>query len=784
MGKGPVPSDIMIIGEVPGFREDETGNPLEGKAKVLLYQFLKEFGIDPKDCYFTNVVKCRTPDLRSPNKEEIKACKQYLDKEFEHVKPKYVMVMGAAAMKAVLNKAKITEVHGQVFEKDGIKYMPVFHPAMAIRDPKKLDPVRLDIERFSQLVKGTINDNQYELNLTVIKNFEDFNEMIQEISKARAVSFDIETNSLNRYDPDGKINCLGLAIKDRQWVLPLNLGLVSWRNQKEVQQQMIDLICMALKRKIYRYKGSKKIKVRREIIAHNGKFDNLWIKVHYRKFFPLTFDTMLAAYILDENSPNSLKYLARAILRAPDYDIDTETKKGQQEAQKNPMKLFYYNGYDVLYTLKLYEYFKKQLEKDEALNKVFRHLLMPASRAFQRIEYTGVYVHQDRFKKVEEELKGKLAEVQKKLDFYVPGVNWSSTKQVADVLFNKLKLPIIETTKSGNPATGESILKRLLGKHPIIELLLEYREVKQSISHFVDGWKSRMVHGKLYPSFKLHGTVTGRLSCVDPNLQQVPRDKTIRSLIGAPPGWTFVQADYSQVELRIAAMLSGDPTMKLVFQTGEDIHTKTAQVLTGKDKPEKEERKKAKPVNFGFLYGMGAPKFVEYARDNYGVIISLEEAKKFRKRFFDTYNMLPAWHDKQRKIVRANGRVRTMVGRLRRLPEVWSPDEKLAAEAERQAINTPVQSFASDITLMAIIELDKKMPRSKFRIVGAVHDAILFMVRNDYLNKALPIIKKTMESPRLLTEVFNINMTVPIVAEIEVGDWGNGVEWKGEKVKV
>jgi DNA polymerase I-like protein with 3'-5' exonuclease and polymerase domains len=269
-------------------------------------------------------------------------------------------------------------------------------------------------------------------------------------------------------------------------------------------------------------------------------------------------------------------------------------------------------------------------------------------------------------------------------------------------------------------------------------------------------------------------------SCVDPNFQQVPRDPFIRSLIAAPEGWTFFEADYSQVELRVAAMLSNEKNMKLAYQTGEDLHRKTASATMGipPEKVTKEDRKKAKAVNFGFLYGMSYRKFKDYARDKYGVNLTEEEAKKFRERFFDLYPDLLTWHERQRRLVAKYKFVRSPLGRKRRLPEVDSPDKAVKAEAERQSINSPVQGFASDLCLFSLIRVKEELPQKDIKIVGLVHDAMLGMVRTEKKEALLPKVKEIMEDMRTVEEIFDTQISVPIEVEIKVGPWGKGVEWK------
>jgi DNA polymerase-1 len=761
MGVGPIPAKFMVVTDMPGWAEDEKGVPLTGKGKDMLYSMLKEAGINPKECYFTNAVKCRTPEGRAPKAAEMKECREYLDGELAVVKPKYVLLLGSTSYKMMLGSGKITDDHGKIVEKNGVKYMPSFSPWIAFRDPKRAEPLKADLMRFGNMLKG-VSSELPKLNLRYVKNFNDVNEMLDEISENTVVSFDVETTSLKRHF--GHINLLGIGLQDSQWILPLEWHEGSFKGKSAVIRQILELIAEALKGK--------------KVVGQNGKFDNLWLKHHYGVKFPLSFDTMIAAYALNENRPTNLNYLTKVFLNWPGYDISTEEKVGNTSLKK----LSTYLGYDVYGTRALYFILRDLLKKDRPTARVFKLLLMPAARAYENIEEAGMYIYPMRFDEVDKHISTQMEKVLAKLHKFKV-MNWGSTKQVGEFLFGDLKLPILESTKGGSASTGESVLMRLRDQHPCIDLLLEYKGLKQQHSFFIAGWKKRMHKGMLYPSFKLAHTVTGRTSCEEPNLQQVPRDPVIRSLIGAPKGWTHVQLDYSQVELRVVAMISGEPTMKWVFQTGQDIHTKTAQDISGNPKPSKEERKQAKAVNFGFVYGMGWRKFKDYARDKYGVILTDAQAKTFRKRFFESYSGLMKWHAKQRKIVGISGQVRNLIGRLRRLPEIYSPDQGMKAEAERQAINSPVQSFASDMTLMSIIQIDKEIPKEDAVCFGSVHDAILFRVRDEVLEETVMKIKSIMESPKLL-KTFGVNMTVPIIADMDIGDWGKGVsldEWKAWK---
>lgn len=852
MGRGPIGARLMIIGEAPGRREDDVNKPFQGAAGKKLDKFLQAANIDRNDVFITNVVKCRPPGNRTPKAAEMKACRKYLDKEIECIKPKFIMLLGGTACKAFkkeLGTHKITELHGKIVDHeidgDKVYFLPTFHPASIFydKDPKsKEKTIQKDFERFGEVIES----GKYELprlNHTVVKDFATFNSMVRYLSQPEITrfSFDLETSGLNPHQGGGVIRCLGIAVDEipgdgpKEFVLPLVTGDSPWRKKFELQGKLVRILQKVLQSK--------------KAIAHNGKFDNLWLRRKYGVFFRLTFDTMLAHYTLDENARHGLKILVQSELNGPNYDVGVDVKTGKGDLAK----LYYYCALDVHFTLKLYHLLKFRLLKDKALTKLFKHVVMPLANATEIIEMNGVRVDTDGLDKLafgeHDEATGKssrglyglladtesdlnsmvpkhVAKIQKKMEedpkwgkkrmrqkkgTLIPRgiINWGASQQVAEVLFDHLGLVPEVFTDGDKPSTKESVLKSLQDKHPVVKQLLKHRELSQMISHFVEGWKKRFIETdrkvtygdreemekRFFPSFKLHGTVTGRLSCVDPNLQQVPRDKRIRSLICARPGWTFVQADYSQVELRIAAMISQEPTMLRIFQTGGDIHVTTAMAVTGHDgsklSPEdyKEWRKAAKAVNFGFLYGMGWKKFMEYAKDKYGVTLTPVQAKKFRRRFFELYPGLVRWHERQRRIVRLRGEVRSPSGRIRRLPGIYAEKENDRAKAERDAINSPVQGFGAELCNMAVIELletfspealyENKEPKF-FSIVGTVHDSILMEIRNDKLHKLLPRIHRIMKHPKLL-DVLGIEIPVPIEVDIETGNWGVGETWNSQK---
>lgn len=258
----------------------------------------------------------------------------------------------------------------------------------------------------------------------------------------------------------------------------------------------------------------------------------------------------------------------------------------------------------------------------------------------------------------------------------------------------------------------------------------------------------------------------------------------MRTVFGASPGRVFLEADYSQVELRIAAMLAGETTLLRIFATGGDPHLTTAAevakmtpaMVQASDATGKTEyRKKAKGINFGFVYGMGEEKFVTYATMNYGWTPTPEEAHEYREAFFRLYPRLLPWHDRQRRLVHRYQQVHSPIGRVRHLPDVLSGDRQVAAEAERQAINSPVQSLASDLMLLSMVQLQGRLRPGDARIVGTVHDALLFDVREDAVPEVARTVKEVMEDMEPVKRLFGAEITVPIVVELKVGPyWGAG----------
>lgn len=774
-GAGPSKAKVMVVNSYATEQDEQEGAAVMPSSLV---ERLRAIGLDPEKVYYTNAIKCACPRGTKYKVGDIKKCKQHLDKEIAAVQPTYVLVLGAQALKATVD-GSITELNGVMVEKDGIKYMPSYSPGIVYRDPGKAPFVEKAMNNFKAMMEGSL-EGLPELDIRLITNMRELKRAFHHLKDNNYLhlSYDIETTGLVRFEDE--VNLFGFGNDQVQYIIPLEARYSPLKGARLAQRKLIRTCVNWLNRNA------------KALVAGNGKFDDLFLKYRFGVKPNITFDVVLASHILNENTPNGVKENAVLECNAPEWDVDKDLKTGKYKTREKYQEYLTYLGYDIYYEYKLYKVFHKKLKQDRALMKLFYHLYMPGIISYETVEEHGVFIYPQQFKKVRKHLESEREAIEKQLlKLAKHEVNWNSPAQIQKLLYEELKLPVIETTESGSPSTSEATLMQLRDKHPIVELILKYRGVNIQISHFIDGWLNRMWGRRLFPNFKLHGTVTGRTSCTDPNLQQVPRDPIIRNLVGAPEGWSVVEIDYSQAELRIAAIMSGDETMKRIYQTGGDIHTHTYEMITGEKVSDdkyikKEQRKKAKAVNFGFVYGMGWRKFKIYARDNYGVDLTDKEAEQWRERFFQAYHFLPKWHSKQRRIVQSMGQVRSPIGRLRRLPDIYSTDKSKKAEAERQSINSPVQGFGSDLTILGMSEImgnaqyydpDYVLDKDKFFVIGTVHDATLFEVRNDYLMEFCPRAKHILEHPKALEDVFHFDTDVPIVADVAVGkSWGAGIE--------
>ena len=334
-------------------------------------------------------------------------------------------------------------------------------------------------------------------------------------------------------------------------------------------------------------------------------------------------------------------------------------------------------------------------------------------------------------------------------------------------------LKAIEKTAKGVPSVSSDVLVNYVG-NPVVDDLLEYRRLTK-LETFIKSWEEIQVNDRIYPSFNITAH-TGRTTCSSPNIQQIPQDKNVRNLIEARPGWKILECDLSQVELRVASIFSGDEDMQHAYQSGSDLHSKTTTLLFGdtsnlSKQEQKRKRTFSKSLNFGYLYGMSAKTFVQYAK-GFGLNITEEYSEELRDNFFKAYPTLIEWHKNCVEFARANGYTWSPIGRKRFLPDINSSNFRARGQAERQSINSGVQGFASDMCTSALADIvfSDKIDHDRCIVLGSVHDAILFEIRDDYVEEVAPKLKYTMEHPSILE---GLDIPIPIIADAEVAQaWG------------
>jgi len=651
--------------------------------------------------------------------------------------------------------------------------MATIHPAYVLRNPGQSATFGEDIKRFRRLIDGTLQAKTVRTKLVTTKG--QLKKVCAYLATQPVLSYDVE----NRYAPwhgkEWSIQCIGISADGEvTFVVPL------YHPDSPFRKQWRGLLRRYLKPVLER-RGVR-------LIAQSGKHDNIQL-AGAGVYLEHTFDLMLAAHLLDENRPKNLGFLSQTLLGADTYKGMVEVKP-DQILHTDLRQLCLYNGLDVGYSWQLYQPLRDELKKYPRLARLFLKLMMPASHMMQQVEYRGMYINEDRLTDRITKTQGMIDEqLEVMAEFGAEELNPNSTQQVGRWLFGSKKkgglgLEPMELTKTGFPSTRSGVLL-YYREHPAVAALLRYRTLQLKwMSTYLLNWSGRVDgRSRIHTFYKIYGTVTGRLSG---DMQQVPRDPFIRSVFGAPPGWRFIQADYSQIELRIAAHCAHERRMIRAFNTDEDIHTLTASQMSGHRVEEfqgddvpfklKELRKKAKAVNFGFLYGMYPRKFQTYAFENYDLTVSLSEAEAARDRYFKMFPDLLGWHSRVERVVRSRGYVQSPLGRVRHLPDVYSSDGGVSREAVRQAINSPVQGTASDLMLFGMIQLQAALDPNECFMVGTLHDGIFFECKEDKVEKWAPIIKETLENLPL-KRTFGFDPSVPIVCDVESGQHWGEADW-------
>ena len=503
-------------------------------------------------------------------------------------------------------------------------------------------------------------------------------------------------------------------------------------------------------------------------IGHNIKYDMLVLSQHDIWPQGLAFDSMIASYILRADGRHNLDALAREHLQYKTVSFTDLVGSGkeQKHIREVPLEdLSDYSCEDSDITLRLYQTLSGKLEQQGMLD-LCETMEFPLISVLGKMEKAGVAIDIDHLRNMSKELERQLDTLTREIHKLAgEPFNINSTQQLGDVLFNKLKLPTVRKTKTGF-STDVGVLETLRNEHPIIEHLLEYRQLSKLKSTYVDALPALVNPrtGRVHTSFNQTIAATGRLSSSDPNLQNIP----IRTEIGRSIRKAFVpgegdslmmSADYSQIELRVMAHISGDEGLSEAFRNKEDIHTTTAAKVFGvaHEEVSREMRRKAKEVNFGIMYGIGP----------FGLSTRLEitqsEAKEIIARYFERFPKVKQYINDTIGAARERGYVETLLGRRRYLPDLNSHNNNLRQNAERQAINMPIQGTAADMIKLAMINIDRAFAKArlKTRMILQVHDELVFELKKDEEEKVRSLVTKHMQE--------SLKLNVPIEVEIGVG---------------
>ena len=561
---------------------------------------------------------------------------------------------------------------------------------------------------------------------------------------------DIETTGLNRYTDE--ITWVGIGLYEELFEPMVRGYWYDMSNPKNLPK--LRGIVNKLKRNGLR------------VVWQNGKFDTLFLELHYKIKLPISEDCMLMGTAYDLAAEHALKKMAQRYLGVSNWDINKKDKLSGKKETVLP-----YLKKDVQYTWELFCFFKENMSAIH--RKIYTKMLRPAYRMYRNVERRGIYINRKKLAEVKEKYrvieKKKLSVLNK-----LYSINWNSPQQKQEVLFSLEKLPILKLSpKTGKPSADAKVLKRLAAQgHKLPQKMLDYSAANTLNKMFLNRWEEDSAYdGRIHPSFNLTNVVTGRTSCSNPNLQQVPRNKDIRTLYTAPKKRVFFEADYSQLELRIAADYANEPTMIKIYENDGDIHTETARIMTGGREPTKDERNKAKAINFGFLYGMMAKGFVDYAYDSYGVVFKLPEAQHNREMFFMKYSRLLPWHKEMAELCESLGGVSNMFGQFRSLPLIYSDQRFERLSAARRAINSPVQGTGSCILVGAATQVDKELLSEGVTVCGTIHDAIVGEVWEEDVEWFIPEIKRIMARPKIMDE-FGVELKIKLDTDVAIGPWG------------
>jgi DNA polymerase I len=617
---------------------------------------------------------------------------------------------------------------------------------------QRLEGVSQESNEVAKQMEDTVNSVSYQTILTE----SELDNWLTQLDVASLVSIDTETTSLNAMQ--ARLVGISFCIKAGQAAyLPLCHDYIG-----APQQLAIDVVLEKLKPWLEDPSKSK--------LGQNLKYDQHIFANHGIKLNGITHDTLLQSYILESHRPHNMDSLALRHLDVKTISYDDITGKGVNRIgfeQVDIAQATQYAAEDADITLQLHQCLYPKIESDTRLDDIYRQLEIPVLNVLFEMERNGVLLDSKLLKSQSQTLGKKLLDLEQAA-FAIAGqsFNLNSPKQIQEILFNQLKLPVIKKTPKGAPSTNEDVLQQLALDYPLPKILLDYRGLAKLKSTYTDKLPVMVDAntGRVHTNYAQAVAVTGRLTSNDPNLQNIPvrtaEGRRVREAFIAPPKHSIISADYSQIELRIMAHLSQDAGLLKAFADGEDIHSATAAEVFSVplDKIDQEQRRYAKVINFGLIYGMS----------EFGLATQLgierSAARAYMDRYFARYPGVADYMQRTRENAKIKGYVETVLGRRLWLPEINSSNGNRRQGAERAAINAPMQGTAADIIKLAMIALREWLSQEKLhsKLIMQVHDELVLEVPADELG----IVQ--FKLPDLMGNV--IKLDVPLLVEVGVGE--------------
>ena len=769
----PKGADFALVAEAPGRNEADDGVPMVGPSGYLADRIMERVGTERARVYVTNTVLCRSMDEHQndapPPNEAINACNQRLMTELRSADPKVIVTTGNTPTHTLLKtENKITSIAGTAEWLPSLSkpVIPTFHTAYALRGggESAMANIQGSFKRAVMMAKGELNPPEAERQPVEFKYSTQPHQAHYYLRKIweSCGTWSLDTETAYADDPNYELLTVQISNGTDTYVFE-HSAIAKWPSNKLLMRALL-------------------FSDDHRWVIHNASFDNKYLKHHYNATPRHLEDSMALALCLTERGQDvGLKILSRQWLNAPHYEAELE-RYGKPSA-KNPMTniprdvLTKYGAEDAKYTANLYPILESLVE-EEGNRSLYENVLRPCQKAFADMEYKGVKLNEERRQALEDQMVPHIDRLKQEIQEHAAksgfegGFNPNSVPDKQKLLYDLMGYPLI----GGVKPTGKEFYEQAWPRAPISKLLQQHARLSKMHGTYIKGLAKHVwPDGRIHPSFRLFGTVTGRISCAEPNLQNIPQPFdlygdtiSMRTMFEADPGFIFFEADFSILEVYMGYHYSGDPLMWADLNSG-DFHTRVAAHCFGIPESEvtKTIRNKAKRITYGIMYGITADGLSDIIPNTTRLL-----AQQHLDRWFARYIVYADWWEDQRNTARDTGRLTTPTGRIRR----WNliKDRAHLEDLYKQAVNFPNQSLAGDQCLMSLVEVNDVFKEEDLGFVElTVHDSIEGEIYEDKLDRALEVIREIMPRPKFETAIPEF----PI--EIEIGqNWGQLAEVK------